>query len=211
MDRSKEPGAVGEPLYVDVCAAFKDKNNPPIIVGGRYGLASKDTTPNQIAAVYENIKQDDITKPSLTSEEYFDAEPEDMMACQIWGLGSDGTVGANKQAIKIIGDHSDMHVQAYFDYDSKKSGGITVSHLRFSNKPIRSTYLVNRADYVACHNPSYVNKYDLLESLKQGGIFVLNTQWNEQELEEHLPASMKKKLAKKKVRFYTVNAINIAD
>lgn len=223
LDRTKEPGAVGEPLYVDVCSAYKDKSNPPIIVGGRYGLASKDTTPNQIAAVYENLKQDqpknsftigiidDLTKTSLSSLEYFDVEPEDMKACQIWGLGSDGTVGANQQAIKIIGDHSDMNVQAYFDYDSKKSGGITVSHLRFSSKPIRSTYLVNNADYVACHNPSYVNKYDLVESLKHGGIFVLNTQWDENELEEHLPAKLKQKLAKKKARFYTVNAIKIAD
>jgi pyruvate-ferredoxin/flavodoxin oxidoreductase len=223
LDRTKEPGAVGEPLYVDVCSAYKDISNQPIIVGGRYGLASKDTTPNQIAAVYENLKQDqpknsftigiidDITKTSLASVKYFDAEPEDMNACQIWGLGSDGTVGANQQAIRIIGDHSDMNVQAYFDYDSKKSGGITVSHLRFSSKPIRSTYLVNSADYVACHNPSYVNKYDLLESLKTNGIFVLNTQWDENELEEHLPAKMKQKLAKKNARFYTVNAIKIAD
>ena len=223
LDRTKEPGAVGEPLYVDICSAFKDKENPPLIVGGRYGLASKDTTPNQIAAVYENLKQeqakksftigiiDDITKTSLTSVEAIDVEPEDMKACQIWGLGSDGTVGANQQAIRIIGDNSDMNVQAYFDYDSKKSGGITVSHLRFSGQPIRSTYLVNHADYVACHNPSYVNKYDLVESLKDGGIFVLNTLWNEEELEAHLPAKLKRKLAKKKARFYTVNAIQIAE
>ncbi|NLK99969.1 MAG: pyruvate:ferredoxin (flavodoxin) oxidoreductase [Clostridiales bacterium] len=223
LDRTKEPGAVGEPLYVDVCSAYKDHPNPPIIVGGRYGLASKDTTPNQIAAVYENLKQDqpknsftigiidDVTKTSLQSIEDIDAEPEDVRACQIWGLGSDGTVGANRQAIRIIGDHSDMNVQAYFDYDSKKSGGITVSHLRFSEQPIRSTYLVNNADYVACHNPSYVNKYDLVESLKPGGIFVLNTQWTDEELEEHLPAKMKQKLAKKKARIYTVNAIKIAN
>ncbi|MDI9509799.1 MAG: pyruvate:ferredoxin (flavodoxin) oxidoreductase [Bacillota bacterium] len=223
LDRTKEPGAVGEPLYVDICSAFKDKENPPLIVGGRYGLASKDTTPNQIVAVYENLKQeqaknsftigiiDDITKTSLTSVEAIDVEPEDMKACQIWGLGSDGTVGANQQAIRIIGDNSDMNVQAYFDYDSKKSGGITVSHLRFSGQPIRSTYLVNHADYVACHNPSYVNKYDLVESLKDGGIFVLNTLWNEEELEAHLPAKLKRNLAKKKARFYTVNAIQIAE
>ncbi|TAH72125.1 MAG: pyruvate:ferredoxin (flavodoxin) oxidoreductase [Anaerolineaceae bacterium] len=223
LDRTKEPGAVGEPLFVDVCSAYKDEANPPIIVGGRYGLASKDTTPNQIAAVYENLKQeqpknsfaigiiDDVTKTSLVSTDRIDAEPEDMKACQIWGLGSDGTVGANQQAIRIIGDHSDMNVQAYFDYDSKKSGGITVSHLRFGTKPIRSTYLVNNADYVACHNPSYVNKYDLIESLKQGGTFVLNTQWNEKELNEHIPAKMKKKLAQKEAHFYTVNAIKIAD
>lgn len=223
LDRTKEPGAVGEPLYMDVCSAYKDVANSPVIVGGRYGLASKDTTPNQIAAVYENLKQeqaknsftigiiDDVTKTSLTSIEDIDAEPEDMKACQLWGLGSDGTVGANKQAIKIIGDHSDLNVQAYFDYDSKKSGGITVSHLRFSNQPIRSTYLVNNADYVACHNPSYVNKYDMVESLKPGGIFVLNTLWSDEEIEEHLPAKMKRGLAQKNARFYTVNAIKIAD
>lgn len=223
LDRTKEPGAVGEPLYVDVCSAYKDVANPPLIVGGRYGLASKDTTPGQIVAVYENLKQsqpknsftigiiDDVTKTSLKTIEGIDVEPEDLKACQIWGLGSDGTVGANKQAIKIIGDNSDMKVQAYFDYDSKKSGGVTVSHLRFSNHPIRSTYLVNNADYVACHNPSYVNKYDLLESLKTGGIFVLNTQWNEEELNKQLPSKMKRKLAKKKARFYTVNAIKIAE
>ena len=223
LDRTKEPGAVGEPLYVDVCSAYKDATNPPIIVGGRYGLASKDTTPAQIAAVYENLKNnqpknsftigiiDDVTKASLHSEEVINVEPEDMKACQIWGLGSDGTVGANKQAIKIIGDHSDMKVQAYFDYDSKKSGGITVSHLRFSSHPIKSSYLVNNADYVACHNPSYVYKYDLIESLKPGGIFVLNTQWDEKEIEEHLPSTMKRKLAQKNARFFTVNAIGIAN
>lgn len=222
LDRTKEPGSVGEPLYVDVCAAFKDVSDPPLIVGGRYGLASKDTTPNHIAAVYENLKEDqpknsftigiidDVTGTSLPAVEGIDTEPEDMKACQIWGLGSDGTVGANKQAIKIIGDHTDMNVQAYFDYDSKKSGGLTVSHLRFSNEPIRSTYLVNNADYVACHSPSYVYKYDMLESLKPGGIFVLNTMWNEEELEEHLPAKMKRKLAEKNARFYIINAIKIA-
>ena len=223
LDRTKEPGAIGEPLYLDVCAAYKDNNNPPLIVGGRYGLASKDTTPNHIAAVYENLKQDqpknsftigiidDVTMTSLESVDGIDTEPEDMKACQIWGLGSDGTVGANKQAIKIIGDHSDMNVQAYFDYDSKKSGGITVSHLRFSSSPIRSTYLVNKADYIACHNPSYVNKYDMLESLKPGGIFVLNTGWDEEELDKYLPALMKRKLLEKKAHLYLVNAIKIAE
>lgn len=223
LDRTKEPGAVGEPLYTDVCAAYKDVSNPPLIIGGRYGLASKDTTPNHIAAVYENLKEkqpknsftigiiDNVTKTSLKTVEGIDAEPEDMKACQIWGLGSDGTVGANQQAIKIIGDHSDLNVQAYFDYDSKKSGGLTVSHLRFSNEPIRSTYLVHHADYIACHNPSYVYKYDMLESLKQGGIFVLNTLWDEEELEEYLPANMKRKLAEKNARFFIINAIKIAD
>lgn len=223
LDRTKEPGAVGESLYVDVCSAYKDVPKPPVIVGGRYGLGSKDTTPDQIAAVFENLKEnqpknsftigiiDDVTKTSLPSIKGIDTEPENMKACQIWGLGSDGTVGANKQAIKIIGDHSDMNVQAYFDYDSKKSGGLTVSHLRFSSQPIRSTYMVNHADYVACHNPSYVNKYDMVESLKQGGIFVLNTQWDEKELDEQLPAAMKSMLAKKEARLYIVNAIKIAE
>lgn len=138
-------------------------------------------------------------------------EPEDMIACQIWGLGSDGTVGANKQAIKIIGDHSDLKVQAYFDYDSKKSGGLTVSHLRFGKQSIRSAYLVSNADYVACHNQSYVNKYDMLESLKQGGIFVLNTNWEGKDLEKNLPTKMKQILAQKEARFYTINAIKIAE
>ena len=223
LDRTKEPGSIGEPLYEDVCCAFKEVSNPPLIIGGRYGLASKDTTPNQIAAVYENLKQDqpkesftigiidDISKTSLPAVDGIDAEPEDMKACQLWGLGSDGTVGANQQAIKIVGNNSDLNVQAYFDYDSKKSGGLTVSHLRFSSEPIRSTYLVNNADYVACHNPSYVYKYHMLESLKPGGIFVLNTKWNDDELDKFLPAAMKQKLAEKEAKFYTINAIQIAE
>lgn len=222
LDRTKEPGSVGEPLYVDVCTAFKDVANPPVIVGGRYGLASKDTTPSHISAVYENLKQanpknsftigiiDDVTMTSLEPAEIINAEQADMMACQIWGLGSDGTVGANHQAIEIIGNNTDLFVQAYFDYDSKKSGGLTVSHLRFSKEPIRSTYLVNHADYIACHNPSYVYKYDMLESLKPGGIFVLNTTWSEEELQNQLPADMKRKLAQKNARFYIINAIKIA-
>lgn len=223
LDRTKEPGAAGEPLYLDVCSCYMGKQNVPVIVGGRYGLASKDTTPAQIAAVYENLKQDqpknfftigindDVTKTSLEPVKELNAEPEDMIACQIWGLGSDGTVGANKKAIKIIGDHSDLNVQAYFDYDSKKSGGITVSHLRFGKDPIKSTYLVSHANYVACHNQSYVNKYDLLQSVKPGGIFVLNTQWDEKELEKNLPGIMKKQIAEKNIRFYTINAIGIAE
>lgn len=223
LDRTKEPGAIGEPLYQDVCCAYKDFVKAPLIVGGRYGLASKDTTPNQIAAVYESLKEnqpknsftigiiDDISKTSLTSVEDIDVEPEDMKACQLWGLGSDGTVGANQQAIKIVGNNSNLKVQAYFDYDSKKSGGLTVSHLRFSSEPIRSTYLVNNADYVACHNPSYVYKYDLLESLKPEGTFVLNTKWDDEELDKHLPTEMKRKLVEKKARFYTINAIQIAE
>ncbi|MDF2485643.1 MAG: nifJ, partial [Herbinix sp.] len=223
LDRTKEPGAVGEPLYLDVCGCYLGKEKAPVIIGGRYGLASKDTNPSHIAAVYLNLKEanpknfftigieDDVTKSSLPPVKEIQVEPEDMKACQIWGLGSDGTVGANKQAIKIIGEHSDLNVQAYFDYDSKKSGGLTVSHLRFGSEQIRSTYLVSHADYVACHNQSYVNKYDLLQSIKQGGIFVLNTQWNEKELEENLPDIMKKQLAEKEVEFYTINAIGIAE
>lgn len=222
LDRTKEPGSVGEPLYLDVCTSLLGMSKAPVVVGGRFGLASKDTTPNQIAAVYENLKKeqpknsftigiiDDVTKTSLPSIEEINVEQEGLIACQIWGLGSDGTVGANKQAIKIIGEHSNLNVQAYFDYDSKKSGGLTVSHLRFGKETIRSVYLVSHADYVACHNQSYVNKYDLLESLKPGGIFVLNTQWDEEELEINLPASLKRKIVEKNAQFYTINAIKIA-
>ena len=222
LDRTKEPGSIGEPLYLDVCSCYMGKTKAPIIIGGRYGLASKDTNPSHIAAVYQNLKasesknyftigiDDDVTKTSLPPVKEIQVESESIKACQIWGLGSDGTVGANKQAIKIIGENSDLNVQAYFDYDSKKSGGLTVSHLRFGKDPIRSTYLVSHADYVACHNQSYVNKYDLLESCKKGGIFVLNTQWGEKELEEYLPNHLKKQIAEKGVEFYTINAIDIA-
>ena len=223
LDRTKEPGAIGEPLYMDICSCFLGDEKAPLIVGGRYGLGSKDTNPTHIAAVYHNLKEDrpknhftigiedDVTKTSLKPIKGLAAEPEGMIACQIWGLGSDGTVGANKQAIKIIGENSDLKVQAYFDYDSKKSGGLTVSHLRFGKEEIRSTYLVAHANYVACHNQSYVNKYDLLQSIKQGGTFVLNTLWDEKELEKNLPDIMKKQMAEKDVKFYTINAIKIAD
>lgn len=223
LDRTKEPGANGEPLYLDICACYAGNSKAPLIIGGRYGLGSKDTNPSHIAAVYNNLKQDsskngftigindDVTKTSLQPMKEINAEAEGMIACQIWGLGSDGTVGANKQAIKIIGEHSDLKVQAYFDYDSKKSGGLTVSHLRFGKSEIRSAYLVSHADYVACHNQSYVNKYDLLQSLKQGGTFVLNTHWDEKELDEKLPNVMKRQLAEKEVKFYTINAIKIAE
>ncbi|MHB8130926.1 MAG: pyruvate:ferredoxin (flavodoxin) oxidoreductase [Mobilitalea sp.] len=223
LDRTKEPGAVGEPLYLDVCSCYKSDPKAPIIVGGRYGLGSKDTNPSHIASVYNNLKQespknsftiginDDVTKTSLDPLKEIHAEPEDMISCQIWGLGSDGTVGANKQAIKIIGENSNLNVQAYFDYDSKKSGGLTVSHLRFGKEAIRSTYLVSHADYVACHNQSYVNKYDLLQSIKKGGTFVLNTGWDEKELDQFLPGIMKRQLAEKSVKFYTINAIAIAE
>ena len=223
LDRTKEPGAIGEPLYLDACACFRGNANAPEIYGGRYGLASKDTNATHIKAVYKNLKEekpknwftigidDDVTKTSLAPVKEIQVEPEGMISCQIWGLGSDGTVGANKEAIKIIGDNSDLNVQAYFDYDSKKSGGITISNLRFGKEPIKSTYLVSHADYVACHNQSYVNKYDLLQSIKPGGVFVLNTQWTEEELDENLPNIMKKQLAEKNVQFYTINAIGIAE
>ncbi|BCJ95560.1 pyruvate-flavodoxin oxidoreductase [Anaerocolumna cellulosilytica] len=223
LDRTKEPGAIGEPLYLDVCGCFSEVDNAPVIVGGRFGLGSKDTRPADIAAVYENLKQkspknrftlgiqDDVTGTSLEPAMSFTTEPESRKSCKIWGLGSDGTVGANKQAIMIIGNQTANKVQAYFDYDSKKSGGITISHLRFGETPIKSTYLVGNADYVACHNQSYVNKYDVIDDLKPGGIFVLNCQWSDDELDEHLPAHYKRLLAEKDVQFYTVNAVKIAE
>ncbi len=222
LDRTKEPGSIGEPLYEDVCTCFHDALQKPVIIGGRYGLGSKDTAPNQIAAVYENLKQaepknhftigivDDITHHSLQIGAYVSMEPEERVSCKFWGLGSDGTVGANKQAIKVIGNNTPLNVQAYFDYDSKKSGGITMSHLRFGKDPIKATYLVNNADYVACHNPSYVTKYDITADLKEGGIFVLNCPWSDEELESRLPGKIKKDLVEKHVKFYTINAVKIA-
>lgn len=223
LDRTKEPGSVGEPLYTDVKSCFYEEENPPIIIGGRYGLGSKDTTPKDIAAVYDNLKQelpknnftvgivDDVTHTSLTTDPIVNVTSVDTLACKIWGLGSDGTVGANKQAIKLIGSQTDLFVQAYFAYDSKKSGGLTVSHLRFGKKPIKSTYLVDAADYVACHNQSYVHTFDLAKDVKNGGIFVLNCEWSDEELEEKLPVSIKNIIAKKEAHFYTINAIKIAE
>lgn len=222
LDRTKEPGSIGEPLFEDVCTCFHDAEKKPLIIGGRYGLGSKDTAPNQIAAVYENLKQDqpknhftigivdDVTHHSLQVGSYVSIEPEDRVSCKFWGLGSDGTVGANKQAIKVIGNNTSLNVQAYFDYDSKKSGGITMSHLRFGKEPIKATYLVNNANYVGCHNHSYVTKYDLTADLKEGGTFVLNCPWTEEELEKHLPAKIKKDLAQKQAKLYTINAVKIA-
>ena len=222
LDRTKEPGSAGEPLFLDVCSAFYGKAEAPMIIGGRYGLGSKDTTPTEIKAVFDNLVSanpktgftvginDDVT---LTSLEYNDelkiVEPG-TVRCQFWGLGSDGTVGANKQAIKLIGNHTDKYAQAYFAYDSKKSGGVTISHLRFGDTPIRSTYLIDEADYIACHNQSYVYQYDLLKGLKKGGVFVLNCIWNEAELEANLPAKMKKYIVENDIKFYTVNATKIA-
>ena len=222
LDRTKEPGAHGEPLFLDVCAAFAGKANAPQIVGGRYGLGSKDTTPEQILAVFKNLKAaepknnftigivDDVTNLSLSQDESIDVALPGTIAARFWGLGADGTVGANKNSIKIIGDHTDMYAQAYFSYDSKKSGGVTISDLRFGKNPIRSTYLVDKADFVACHNQSYVNKYDMLTPLKAGGIFLLNTQWSAEELDSKLPAAMKRFLAKNKIKFYTIDAVALA-
>ena len=222
LDRTKEPGSIGEPLYLDVCAAFYKNENAPMIIGGRYGLGSKDTTPTDIKAVFDNLisaepKQgftvginDDVTFTSLPYNGAFKIAEEGTVRCKFWGLGSDGTVGANKQAIKIIGNHTDLYAQAYFAYDSKKSGGVTISHLRFGKSPIRSPYLIDEADYIACHNQAYVYQYDLLKGLKKGGVFVLNCIWNEEELEQHLPATMKQYIAENDIKFYTVNATKIA-
>ncbi len=218
MDRTKEPGALGEPLYLDVVAALKGSQFESIpVAGGRYGLGSKDTTPAQIIAVYKNTEkaqftigiEDDVTNLSLPIGENPNTTPEGITSCKFWGLGADGTVGANKNSIKIIGDHTDMNVQAYFDYDSKKSGGITVSHLRFGNPKIKSTYLINKADFVACHNPSYVRKYDMTSDLNEGGTFLLNCGWTMEELEKHLPGQMKRDLAQKKINFYTIDGVKI--
>ena len=222
LDRTKEPGALGEPLYLDVVGALRGTQfDSANITSGRYGLGSKDTTPAQIIAVYKNAaakdgKQfftiginDDVTKLSLEIGENPDTTPVGTTCCKFWGLGSDGTVGANKNSIKIIGDHTDMYAQAYFSYDSKKSGGITVSHLRFGKSPIRSTYLINKADFVACHNPAYIGKYDMVEDIKPNGIFLLNCQWDLAELSEKLPAKDKKYIAENNIQFYTIDAIAI--
>jgi len=222
MDRTKEPGAHGEPLFLDVCAAYAGVANSPRIIGGRYGLGSKDTTPDQILAVYKELAKaapkrqftiginDDVTNLSLSLDESIDVASKDTFAARFWGLGADGTVGANKNSIKIIGDHTDMYAQAYFSYDSKKSGGVTISDLRFGKTPIRSTYLVNKADFVACHNQSYVDKYDMLSVLKPGGTFLLNTGWTAEELDTMLPANVKRFIAKNKIKFYTIDAVEKA-
>ena len=223
MDRTKEPGALGEPLYLDVVNALRGTAfENALVVGGRYGLGSKDTTPSCIIAVYKNLDaekpingftvgiEDDVTGLSLPLEPAPSMPPAGTVSCKFWGLGSDGTVGANKNSIKIIGDHTDKYIQAYFAYDSKKSGGITVSHLRFGDKPIRSTYYVSHADFVACHNPSYIYRYDITEDIVEGGTFLLNCQWSADELEERLPAKVKRDLARKKANFYIVDAVSIA-
>ena len=222
LDRTKEPGSLGEPLYLDICNLFTGKENAPKILGGRYGLGSKDTTPTQIVAVFANLDAkepingftigivDDVTNLSLKLGETVNAAPEGATRCKFWGFGSDGTVGANKDAIKIIGDNTDLYAQAYFDYDSKKSGGVTMSHLRFGKKPIKSTYLLDEADYIACHKPAYIYQYDILEGLKQDGTFLLNCVWSKDELEEKLPGAMKRYIAEKNINFYIINAVDIA-
>lgn len=222
LDRTKEPGSLGEPLYLDVVAALRDSQFAGVpVYSGRYGLGSKDTVPGNIISVYTNAGEtapkkrftigieDDVTGLSLPLGENPDTTPAGTHSCKFWGLGSDGTVGANKNSIKIIGDHTDMYAQGYFAYDSKKSGGVTISHLRFGKQPIKSTYLVSKADFVACHNPSYVDKYDIVEDLKDGGTFLLNTQWTEDELEANLPAKVKRFLAQHKINFYIINGIQI--
>ena len=222
LDRTKEPGSVGEPLYLDVKSLFYNREEQPVIVGGRYGLGSKDTTPAQIFAVYDNLKADepkndftigivdDVTFKSLETPEIINVSTPGTVRCKFWGLGSDGTVGANKDAIKIIGDHTNMYAQGYFSYDSKKSGGVTVSHLRFGKSPIRSTYLIDEADFVSLSQQSYVDKYDVVQGLKKGGTFLLNTIWNKDELEANLPAKYKRYMAEKEIKFYTINATQIA-
>ncbi len=222
LDRTKESGSLGEPLYLDVCAALAEEGRKVEIVGGRYGLGSKEFTPTHVKAVFDNLKLDapknhftvgivdDVTHTSLPTGEIFNAAPEGAISCKFYGLGSDGTVGANKNSIKIIGDHTDLYAQAYFAYDSKKSGGLTVSHLRFGKSPIQSPYQIDAADFTACHNPAYVTQYDMLPTLKDGGTFLLNCQWSDEELDEHLPASMKQMLAKKHIKFYAIDAIDLA-
>ena len=222
LDRTKEPGALGEPLYQDVRTALYGEKNAPEVYGGRYGLGSKDTTPGMIHSIFDNLYhkrpknnftvgiEDDVTGHSLPFTEGIAREPEGTIKCKFWGLGSDGTVGANKTAIKIIGDKTDLYAQGYFSYDSKKSGGVTISHLRFGEHPIQSTYLINHADFVACHNQAYLRQYDMLKDLKKGGTFLLNCLWTPEEIENHLPAKVKRDLARKNINFYIIDGWKIA-
>jgi len=224
LDRTKEPGATGEPLYLDVCNALYGTKNQPVVVGGRYGLSSKDTTPNQILAVFNNLDlpepkngftigiNDDVTFTSLIiPEEVINTVPAGTVECKFFGLGSDGTVGANKNSIKIIGDQTEKYAQGYFAYDSKKSGGITISHLRFGAKPITSTYLVTSPSFVSCSEPSYLDKYDMLKGIQKGGTFLLNSLWDAEEIEAHLPNKFKKQLAENDIKFYILNATKVAE
>ena len=220
LDRTKEPGAVAEPLYLDIVAALKDRNDLEII-GGRYGLSSKEFTPSMVKAIYDNLEtglkmgftvgiNDDVTNLSLDVKEHINTLPEGTIACKFWGLGSDGTVGANKNSIKIIGDNTDMYAQGYFQYDSKKSGGITRSHLRFGKKPIQSEYLIANAGFVACHNQAFIGRYDILEGIKEGGVFLLNSSFSKEEVFEHLTKDMQKTIIEKKIKFYNIDALKIA-
>jgi pyruvate-ferredoxin/flavodoxin oxidoreductase len=222
LDRCKVPGALGEPLYQDVFTVLHEKPNPPIVVGGRYGLGSKDFTPTMVKATFDNLRSrqpknhftigivDDVTHTSLEMGEEIDPSPKGTVRCKFWGIGSDGTVGANKNAIKIIGENTDMYAQAYFAYDAKKSGGITMSHLRFSPHMIKSPYLLTTSDFIACHNPAYVDQYDLLEGIREGGSFLLNSPWSLEEMETKLPSPLKRKIAEKKLHLYNMDAVKIA-
>ena len=223
LDRTKEKGALGDPLYQDICTAYvENAANIPLIVNGRYGLSSKEFNPSMVKAVFDNLEAekpknhftvgivDDVTHTSLDVGDGFDVAPEGTVQCKFWGLGADGTVGANKSAIKIIGDNTDMYAQAYFAYDSKKSGGVTMSHLRFGQTPIQSTYLIDAADYIACHKSSYVNIYDVLEGIKPGGTFLLNSNWTVEEMETRLPAHMRQTIARKQIKLYNIDAVRIA-
>ena len=223
LDRTKEPGSLGEPLFLDVVAALAATGRTAKVIGGRYGLGSKDTPPSSVFAVYDELKKDepkahftigindDVTHLSLEEKPAPNTAAEGTKECKFWGLGGDGTVGANKDSIKIIGDHTDKYVQAYFQYDSKKTGGVTISHLRFGDKPIKSPYYINKADFVACHNPSYVIKgYKMVNDVKPGGVFLINCQWTPEELDQHMPAEAKKYIAENNIQLYTVNAIDLA-
>ena len=222
LDRTKEPGSLGEPLYLDIKAAFQGVADAPLIVGGRYGLSSKDTTPAQIIAVYDNLELktpkndftigivDDVTFKSLPVKEEISIVKPGTSECKFYGLGSDGTVGANKNSIKIIGSHTDLYCQAYFDYDSKKSGGYTCSHLRFGKQPIHAPYLVSTPDFVACHVPSYLEKYDVLKGIKEGGSLLLNSLWDEKETLERIPDNVKSIIGRKHIKLYIINATKIA-
>jgi len=222
LDRTKESGAHGDPLYQDVCTVYSETTNPPEILGGRYGLGSKEFNPGMVKTVFDNMKaaevrnhftvgiEDDITHTSLKLSKDLDTTPPGTIQCKFWGLGSDGTVGANKSAIKIIGDNTNLYAQGYFAYDSKKSGGLTISHLRFGQKPIQSTYQVAAADYISCHNPSYVKNYNILEGIKYGAIFVLNSPWTIPQMEAKLPATMRRTIAAKRIRFFNIDAVKIA-
>lgn len=222
LDRTKEPGSLGDPLYQDVCTAFMQTGRSANIIAGRYGLGSKEFTPAMVKSMYDNMAQaapknhftigitDDVTHSSLPVADALDVTPQGTVQCKFWGLGADGTVGANKSAIKIIGDNTDMYAQAYFAYDSKKSGGVTISHLRFGKSPIQSTYCIDTADYIACHNPAYVNIYDVLDGIKAGGTFMLNCPWTQEEMNEKLPASMRRTIATKNLKFYAIDAVKIA-